>query len=311
MATLGQWIEGARLRTLPLAIAPVLIGAGAALGSLGGLSAVLIGSVDSGAPATLNFAQFFLRVVLALLVSLGLQIGSNYANDYSDGIRGTDDVRVGPLRLTASGAAAPATVKRAAFASFAVAGVAGFGLAIISQSWWLIPVGVVAVLSAWYYTGGKHPYGYIALGELFVFIFFGLVATLGTAYALVHEISWWTWSGAVGIGLFACAVLMVNNLRDIPTDTQAGKTTLAVVLGDQNARYGYGLLVFLPYLLLVIPAVTGHPGAVLAVLSLALTVAPLKTVLGNEEGRALIPSIKHTGIAALTYSALLALGLAL
>ncbi|WAL41567.1 1,4-dihydroxy-2-naphthoate polyprenyltransferase [Brevibacterium sp. BRM-1] len=311
MATAAQWIEGARLRTLPLAIAPVLIGTGAALGSIGGLSSLIIGSVDDGQPHGVHLPSLFLRALLALVVSLGLQIGSNYANDYSDGIRGTDDERVGPLRLTATGAAPPHAVKRAAFASFAVAGLAGVLLTIVSHSWWLIPVGVLAVLAAWYYTGGKHPYGYIALGEVFVFVFFGLVATLGSAYSMVHRLSPSAWAGAVAIGLFACAVLMVNNLRDIPSDSQVGKTTLAVLLGDDHARAVYALLVFAPYVLLIVPILTGQPAALLAVLSLVLIVSPLKTVLGNAEGTALIPTIKHTGLAALTYSALLALGLSL
>ncbi len=311
MATFAQWVEGARLRTLPLAIAPVLIGTGAALGSVGGLSALVIGSVDAGQPQDVHLATMFFRAFLALIVSLGLQIGSNYANDYSDGIRGTDDVRVGPVRLTAAKLAAPAVVKRAAFISFAIAGLAGVLLTIVSQSWWLIPVGVLAVLAAWYYTGGKHPYGYMAMGEVFVFIFFGLVATLGTSYALVHRLSASAWAGAVAIGLLACAVLMVNNLRDIPSDKQVGKTTLAVILGDRHARTAYALLVFVPYVLLIVPALTGHPGGVLAVLSFALAVTPLKTVLSDVEGTGLIPTIKHTGIVALTYAALLALGLSL
>lgn len=311
MATFQQWVEGARLRTLPLAVAPVLLGTGAALGVLGGLSALVIGSVLDAPNPDVSLSFLLLKAALALVASLALQIGSNYANDYSDGVRGTDDVRVGPLRLTASGAAPPEAVKRAAFISFGVAVASGAILVIISQAWWLIPVGAAAIWAAWFYTGGSKPYGYRAMGELFVFIFFGLVATLGTTYALVSTISAAALAGAVAIGLFACAVLMVNNLRDIPTDRQADKLTLAVLLGEKRARLAYTLLVFIPYALLLVPILTGHPAAVLAALSLVLTISPLQVVLSGSEGTALIPPIKHTGLAALAYAALLALGLAL
>ena len=236
MATFGQWVEGARLRTLPLAFAPILAGAGAAIGTLGGVSDLIIGSPLRADSPTINYLHVIVCVVLALIVALALQIGSNFANDYSDGVRGTDDVRVGPTRLTASGLVPPQRVKRAALLSFATAGVAGLALTLVAQAWWFIPVGVLAVLAAWFYTGGSHPYGYYALGEVFVFIFFGLVATVGTGYAIAGTMTLSMWAAAVGVGLFACAVLMVNNVRDIPTDTQAGKTTLAVVLGDRGAR---------------------------------------------------------------------------
>ncbi|MCK1803105.1 1,4-dihydroxy-2-naphthoate polyprenyltransferase [Nocardia zapadnayensis] len=311
MATIAQWAEGARLRTLPLAIAPVLIGTGAAFGAIGGFSSLIIGSVDPADRPELGIGTLLFRALLAVIVSLGLQIGSNFANDYSDGIRGTDDVRVGPQRLTASGAVPPGAVKRAAFISFGVAALAGIVLVLVSQSWWFVPVGILAVLAAWFYTGGGHPYGYYALGEVFVFIFFGLVATLGTTYVMIQQLPPAAWAGAVAIGLFSCAVLMVNNLRDIPTDSEAGKTTLAVLLGDQRARAAYTLLVAVPYLLLLVPILSGHPAAVLAALSLVLAIGPLQTVLSGSQGTALIPPIKNTGLTALTYSALLALGLAL
>lgn len=305
------WISGARLRTLPLAFAPVIIGAGAAIGQLGGLSDLFIGSVNPSIDDNVNGWSLFVRFLLALTVALSLQIGSNYANDYSDGIRGTDDDRVGPMRLTGSGAVAPEKVKRAAFICFGIAGVAGLLLTILSSAWWMILIGALAVLAAWYYTGGKHPYGYMALGEVFVFIFFGLVATLGTAYTMSGSLSAAAWGGAVAIGLYACAVLMVNNLRDIPTDIEAGKTTLAVVLGDKRARLAYLLLVFLPYVLLAVPIVNGYRGVIIALVSFVLALTPLRAVLGNRTGADLVPAIKHTSLAALTYAILVGLGLSL
>src|SRR5699024_7121034 len=285
MADAAQWISGARLRTLPLALAPVLIGTGAAIGSLGGFTAFILDDI-SGSGDHVSLPQILLRGFLALLVALCLQIGSNYANDYSDGIRGTDDERVGPVRLTATGLAEAHTVKRAAFLFFGLAGLAGivpalisqpwwfltvgaaavaaawfytggnrpygetglaevfvFGcvglagivLVLISQAWWFLIVGAAAVAAAWFYTGGKRPYGYMGLGEVFVFVFFGLVATLGTLWMQVGHLSLSGLAGAMAIGWLASAVLMVNNLRDIPTDTEAGKITLAVRLGDNAA----------------------------------------------------------------------------
>ncbi len=223
MATAAEWVQGARPRTLPAAVAPVLAGTGVA-------------AYVDGAVAW--------KALLALVVSLALQVGVNYANDYSDGIRGTDDVRVGPLRLVGSGLAAPAAVKRAAFLSFGVAGAAGLVLA-ATTAWWLLAVGIVSVVAAWFYTGGSSPYGYLGLGEVMVFVFFGLVAVVGTSYVQSQE---WTpaawWAGA-GIGALACAILVVNNLRDIPTDTVAGKRTLAVRLGDATTRRLYLALVLL------------------------------------------------------------------
>lgn len=311
MATFGEWVEGARLRTLPLAIAPVLIGAGAGLGALGGFSMIILGSTGPGEHPTINIGVILVMIALALIVSLGLQIGSNYANDYSDGIRGTDDVRVGPMRLTASGAAEPETVKRAAFISFGVAGVAGIGLVLLSSQWWLVPVGAAAVLAAWFYTGGKRPYGYMAMGEVFVFTFFGLVATLGTASAIAGAVTLSAVSGAIAVGLFACGVLMANNIRDIPTDRDVGKTTLAVVLGDSMARAVYIVFVAAPFVMLMGPIVDGHPAAVIAVLSLVLVLHPVRIVLSGATGADLIPTIKATSLAALSFSFLLALGIAL
>lgn len=310
MATAAQWLSGARLRTLPLAVAPVLIGTGAAIGSVGGLSAFIIGDfTKNGHEHSLRL--ILLKALLALLVSLSLQIGSNFANDYSDGIRGTDDERVGPLRLTASGLAAPAQVKRAAFIFFGIAAVAGLALVIASQAWWFLAVGAAAVAAAWFYTGGKRPYGYMGLGEVFVFVFFGLVATLGTMWMQVGNLSLSGWAGAVAIGSLASAVLMVNNLRDIPTDVEAGKITLAVRLGDDAARTAYASLVLAPFALLALAIIDGHPAAALAILALVLALGPLGTVLRGTTGPGLIPPIKSTGLTALCFSALLGLGLAL
>ncbi|HJF77480.1 MAG TPA: 1,4-dihydroxy-2-naphthoate polyprenyltransferase, partial [Brevibacterium linens] len=248
---------------------------------------------------------------LALLVSLCLQIGSNYANDYSDGIRGTDDERVGPVRLTATGLAEPHAVKRAAFIFFGLAGVAGIVLVVISQAWWFLVVGAAAVAAAWFYTGGKRPYGYMGLGEVFVFVFFGLVATLGTMWMQVGHLTLSGWAGAVAIGSLASAVLMVNNLRDIPTDIEADKITLAVKMGDNAARIAYAVLVLLPFALLALAILDGHPAVALAILALVPALNPLKTVLSGTTGPGLIPPIKSTGLTGLAFSALMGLGLAL
>lgn len=310
MANAVQWISGARLRTLPLALAPVLIGTGAAIGSLGGFTAFVIDDFAHN-PNHVSLPQILFRGFLALLVSLSLQIGSNYANDYSDGVRGTDDERVGPVRLTATGLATPSAVKRAAFLFFAIAGVLGIILVLISQAWWFLAVGAAAVAAAWFYTGGKKPYGYMGLGEVFVFLFFGLVATLGTMWMQVGELSLSGWAGAVAIGSLASAVLMVNNLRDIPTDTEAGKITLAVRLGDNRARIAYAVLVLLPFVLLAPSILDGHPAAALAILALVLALNPLKTVLRGTTGPGLIPPIKSTGLTGLCFAGLLGLGLAL
>ncbi|SDT00814.1 1,4-dihydroxy-2-naphthoate prenyltransferase [Brevibacterium siliguriense] len=310
MADAAQWISGARLRTLPLALAPVLIGTGAAIGSLGGFTAFILDDI-SGKGDHVSFGQILLRGFLALLVSLCLQIGSNYANDYSDGIRGTDDERVGPVRLTATRLAEPHEVKRAAFIFFGLAGVSGIVLILISQAWWFLVVGAAAVAAAWFYTGGKRPYGYMGLGEVFVFVFFGLVATLGTMWMQVGHLSLSGWAGAVSIGSLASAVLMVNNLRDIPTDIEAGKITLAVRMGDNAARIAYAVLVLLPFSLLALAILDGHPAVALAILALVPALNPLKTVLSGTTGPGLIPPIKSTGLTGLAFSALMGLGLAL
>ena len=289
MATAAQWIEGARLRTLPMAIAPVLVGSAAA---------AEIGGFHAG------------RAVLALVVALALQVGVNYANDYSDGIRGTDDVRVGPLRLTGSGAAPASAVKAAAFACFGVACVAGLVLTAWAGTWWMIAVGVLAVAAAWYYTGGKTPYGYRGLGEVFVFIFFGLVAVLGTTYTQALALSGPAWAGAVGCGLLSTALLMANNVRDIPTDRETGKLTLAVRLGDTVARWSYVAMVAVAVLLPLL--FTGeHPWLWLVLLAGAVAVRPSLTMLRATERRTLIPVLKLTGILGLVYAVTFSAGLLL
>ena len=227
--TLVQWVHGARLRTLPLAVAPVL---------LGSASAVLYRSFD------------LVIALLALAVALGLQIGVNYSNDYSDGVRGTDKHRVGPARLTGSGAAKPQAVLAVAAAFFGLAGIAGVAIVFLTGEWWLLGVGALALVAAWFYTGGKRPYGYRGLGELAVFVFFGLVATIGTAYVQVGFVPWETWLTGSAAGFFAVAVLMENNLRDIDQDRVAGKKTLAVIIGDRATRILTVVALGIPYLLL-------------------------------------------------------------
>ena len=229
MATLSQWVAGARLRTLPIVIAPVVIGTAAAVDITGELA--------------------WFEAILALSWVVLLQVGVNYSNDYSDGIRGTDDVRVGPLRLTGSGLAEPKNVRNAAFGCFGAAALVGAFLVIFTGSWPLLLVGAAAVVAAWGYTGGKNPYGYRGLGEVFVFIFFGLVATLGTTYTQAGMLSLLSLLGAIGTGLIATALLMANNVRDIPTDREVGKMTLAVRLGDTTARISYVMMLAVAILL--------------------------------------------------------------
>ncbi len=289
MATASQWISGARPRTLPAAVSPVVAGTGAA---------AALGSVDAG------------RAVLALVVALALQVGVNYANDYSDGIRGTDDVRVGPFRLTGSRAAPPRQVRTAAFAAFGVAALAGLALVALTGVWWLLLVGAAAVAAAWFYTGGPRPYGYAGLGEVFVFVFFGLVAVLGTTYTQTGRVSTAAVAAAVAVGSLACAILVANNLRDVPTDALAGKRTLAVRLGDAATRRFYLALVVLPFLLVPVAA-AARPWAYLALGAAVLAVPPARAVLRGAKGLELLPVLRDTGRLELAYAALLAVGLAL
>jgi len=290
VATLKEWTAGARPRTLPLAVAPVIVGAAAAYA---------LGSFD------------LVIAALALVVALALQVGVNYANDYSDGIRGTDDVRVGPMRLTGSGAAKPQQVKDAAFLSFGLASLAGLIIVILTGMWWMLAVGAACVLAAWWYTGGSKPYGYRGLGEIMVFIFFGLVATLGTTWAMAAQLSVAAVLGAVSSGLIASALLMANNVRDIPTDTEAGKVTLAVRLGERRARISYvamiGIALVLPLALLA-----SSWWFLLVLLAWPLAIGPARIILSPEKkGPALIRVLQLTSIIgmafAVTYAAALIL----
>lgn len=289
MATTAEWVSAARPRTLPAAVAPVLVGTGAAA-QLGAASVP--------------------RALLAAGVALFLQVGVNYANDYSDGVRGTDLDRVGPMRLTASGAASPFQVKTAAWASLGVGATFGLALVALSGQWWLLAVGALALVAAWTYTGGPKPYGYAGLGEVGVFVFFGLVAVLGTTYTQAGTLSVPAALGATGIGLLACALLMVNNLRDIPTDALAGKRTLAVRIGDRRARWLYVWLL-VGALAMGLACAFWAPWALLLTLLLAPTVLLAVPVLAGASGVLLRPVLAGTGLLELAYGVLLAIGLAL
>ena len=252
------------------------------------------------------------KALLALVVALALQVAVNYANDYSDGIRGTDADRVGPMRLVGSGAATAAAVKRAAFLAFGLAAVAGLVLAATS-AWWLVAVGLASVLAAWFYTGGSKPYGYLGLGEVMVFVFFGLVAVVGTTYVQTEA---WEWAAlapslgaAVGVGALACAILVANNLRDIPTDTAAGKRTLAVVLGDRRTRRLYVALVALAAAAVVAVAAATAWWVLVGLGFLVLAAPAARTVLGGATGPGLIPVLQRTGLAELLWAALVAAAL--
>jgi 1,4-dihydroxy-2-naphthoate octaprenyltransferase len=286
--TVKLWVEGARLRTLPLAVAPIAIGAGAA------------SAVDKF-DATLT--------LLALSVSLFLQIGVNYANDYSDGIRGTDEFRVGPLRLTGSKSVRPQAVKFAAFLFFALAAFSGLAIVLITQQWWFIGVGISAIVAAWFYTGGKSPYGYSGLGEIAVFIFFGLVATYGTAYIQIQSFDLNALLGSISAGFFASAVLMVNNIRDIDTDIKAAKRTLAVKLGKKKAKVLYYAMLWAPMLILL-PYPLIYPATFFAFAVLLLVVPATIIVAKAESPRDLILALKLTSFASLGYALLFGFGLA-
>ena len=250
------------------------------------------------------------KAALALVVSLLLQVGVNYANDYSDGIRGTDDARVGPLRLVGSRVATPAAVKRAAFLCFGLAGVVGLVLA-ATTAWWLVAVGAVSILAAWYYTGGSRPYGYLGLGEVMVFVFFGLVAVLGTQYVQAEQVTGTGVYAAIGIGALACAILVANNLRDIPSDTEAGKRTLAVKLGDDRTRMLYAGLVSAALVALFALAWATDWWALLGLIAFVPLSRAVKTVTTGANGKDLIPVLQLTGLAELLYAAGLFLGLLL
>jgi 1,4-dihydroxy-2-naphthoate octaprenyltransferase len=287
MATISNWITGARVRTLPLAAAPVILGSATA--SL----------VD----------RFEIWLALgALLVALFLQIGVNYANDYSDGIRGTDDQRVGPLRLTASGLARPKSVKLAAFITFGLAGLIGFAMVAFVGQWWLIGVGAIAILAAWYYTGGKTPYGYAGLGEVAVFVFFGLVATIGTNYLMTLTLDPLAVIMGSASGLYASAVLLVNNIRDRATDEIAGKKTIAVRLGDKRSRVLFLLMIFVPVALNLL-LILIYPATVIGLLNLLLLVPISGIALSGKTPKELITALKLTSLAGFGYGLLVGVGL--
>lgn len=274
--SLAIWVAGARPRTLPAAVAPILAGVAGA--------------------AALNRYDWLIAV-LCLVLALALQIGVNYANDYSDGVRGTDDDRVGPLRLVASGLASPRAVKAAAFLAFAVGIVAGLIVVALCGQWWLILVGAACIVAGWFYTGGSKPYGYLGLGELVVFVFFGLVATVGTTYVIADVAPPHAWVAGAAVGALASAILVANNIRDIPSDRESGKMTLPARLGQRNARLFYAALCLVAAAGIVGFAALTTWWALIALLSLVLLIDPLRRVLSGAEGRNLIPVIQATGFA--------------
>jgi 1,4-dihydroxy-2-naphthoate polyprenyltransferase len=290
VASAREWVAGTRPRTLPAAVVPVLIGSGVAAG---------YGSFS------------WWRALLALLVALALQIGVNYANDYSDGVRGTDAAgrRAGPMRLVGSGAAASRAVKYAAFGCFGLACCLGLALAAVT-SWWIVAAGALCVLAAWFYTGGAHPYGYRGLGEVSVFLFFGVAAVAGTAYVQMGRLSWLGLAAAVPAGLLSCALLMVNNLRDIGSDATSGKRTLAVRIGESRARLTYLLFLLVPFAFGAAIAVY-RPFALLMLLALPLAIAPVRAVRGGVSGPGLIATLGQTGRLQLAFGVAFTVGLAI
>lgn len=279
-----KWVVGSRPRTLPAAVVPVMVGAACA-------------SADS---------PVWWRVSLALVVSLALQVGVNYANDYSDGIKGTDADRVGPLRLVGSGVASASSVKKAAFIAFGIAGVAGLSLAFMT-TFWLLLVGTCAIVAAWTYTGGPRPYGYAGLGEVFVFVFFGVVATVGTQYVMSESFTVAGWVASIAVGAYACALLVVNNLRDIPGDTEVGKRTLAVKMGDVRTRQFFAVLIVLATASIVWVGVITQPVAMAGLVGVIATRPALNDIAKGLKGKSLIPVLGAVGraqlILAVTFTA--------
>lgn len=282
MATLSDWIEGARPWTLPNAIAPVLVGSGVA---------VALGSFS------------WWQSTLAMLVSLSLIVGVNFANDYSDGVRGTDAERVGPMRLVGSGTAAPQRVLAAALTALGFAGVMGLVLVAASGRWWLLLMGAVCLAGAWFYTGGRKPYGYSGFGEIAVFAFFGLAGVLGTVYVQAGTVDLTALACAVSVGCFSAAVLVANNLRDIPSDTATGKRTLAVLLGDTGSRRLYLGLVSVPLVLSVLLGI-GRPPLLLGLVAAVLLVSAARAILRGRSGLGLIPVLRDTALAMLAWAVL-------
>jgi 1,4-dihydroxy-2-naphthoate polyprenyltransferase len=287
VATPSQWLAGARPRTLPAAVSPVVAGSGVAY---------LAGHVD------------LLVAALCLLVALALQVGVNYANDYSDGIRGTDAVRVGPMRLVGSAAASPPAVRRAASGAFGVAAVAGLAIVWLSGQWWLLVVGAAAILAAWFYTGGEHPYGYAGLGEVMVFVFFGLVAVMGTTYVQAHRVGVVAFVASVAVGLVACQVLVANNLRDIHGDREVGKRTLATRLGDRGTRILYVVMTVAVAVAVVVLGALTSWWALLGLVGVVVLAVATRSVLAGAQGPALIRVLQLTGMAELLMAVGLTLG---
>ena len=286
MKPMSVWVLGARPRTLPAAIAPVATGA----------------AVCAGEPGATWW-----RAGLALVVSLLLQIGVNFANDYSDGVRGTDEVRVGPQRLVGGGLMPARAVKFAAFACFGGAAVVGLTLA-LSTTLWLLVVGALSILAGWFYTGGSRPYGYLGLGEVFVFTFFGLVATVGTVFVVIERIPWTAWPLGSAVGALACALLVTNNLRDIPTDSRVGKRTLAVRLGDRKTRVFFVALIVVAFVGVVAVGVE-RPGVYLAVVAIPFAIEPIRNTLKGATGRDLIVVLGATARLQMVFAVAVALGL--
>ncbi|MDO7880874.1 1,4-dihydroxy-2-naphthoate polyprenyltransferase [Antiquaquibacter soli] len=284
-ATLGDWIGAARPFTLPLSIAPVAAGTGIAY----------LVTLGEGGPG-----WHWLRALACLAVAVSLQIGVNFANDYSDGVRGTDKHRSGPRRLTASGAAKPRTVLAVALVFFALAAVAGAIITIRTEQWWLFAVGAAAIVAAWFYTGGKRPYGYYALGELFVFVFFGLVATVGTTYVIAFQLPLDAWLAGTAIGLIACAALMVGNIRDREQDKLAGKRTLAVLMGDRASRIVFTVLILVPFGILVYFHLLYLNAYLVFFALLAAVPAAVITLFAKTPGE-LVIALRLTGLTALVY----------
>lgn len=283
-----DWVGGARLRTLPLAVAPVAVGAG-------------IAQMQQSFSLTLS--------LLALAVAVLLQIGVNYANDYSDGVRGTDAHRVGPARLTGSGLVNPKAVLATALTFFALAAASGLVAVVLSGRWWFIAVGAVAIVAAWFYTGGKRPYGYAGLGEIAVFIFFGLVATVGTVWLQSESIPQEAWVSGAAVGLLAVAVLIANNTRDIATDKLSGKRTLSVRIGDRASRILFAVCVLLPF---VAPAIyyVAYPGMILALFALVGAIPAVVIMLWAKSSREMILALAITSLTALAYGVLMGIAFA-
>jgi 1,4-dihydroxy-2-naphthoate octaprenyltransferase len=288
VTSLSAWIQGARPRTLPAAIAPVVAGTGA---------------------AALEDAVVWWKALTALGVSLALQVGVNYANDYSDGVRGTDDDRVGPIRLVGSGLASPQAVKRAAQLALAIGAALGILLA-ATTTWWLLLIGAAAIVAAWTYTGGPNPYGYRGFGEVSVFVFFGLVAVVGTTFVQVGSITWPSLAAGTAVGALACAILVANNLRDVHTDGDAGKRTLAVALGEARTRTFFVVLGIVAWVAIALSALA-TPFALLGLIGVLPWSGAAGAVRSGATGPALIPVLQRTGVAELVAAVGLAVGLAL